>query len=78
MKEGAKDTAVVFSSRLAVPLVGFAIQSVFAWLLGPERQGRHAVCLTSGLILVSSFRRATGQSRSETWSFRREDMVLLY
>ena len=52
---GAKDTAVSFGSRVAVLLVGLAIQSTLAWLLGPDGRGAYAVCLLFATLLGTCF-----------------------
>jgi O-antigen/teichoic acid export membrane protein len=55
MKEGAQDTAIAMSSRLTVLVVSLAIQSLLAWLLGPEGRGAYAVCLLFATLLAMVF-----------------------
>jgi len=52
---GARDTAVSLGSRIAVLLIGLAIQSTLAWLLGPDGRGAYAVCLLFATLLGTCF-----------------------
>jgi O-antigen/teichoic acid export membrane protein len=55
MRDGARDTAMAFGTRLAVFGTSVAIQSALAWLLGPEGRGAYAVCLLFATFLATVF-----------------------
>lgn len=55
MRDGARDTAVAFGTRLAVFGISVGIQSALAWLLGPEGRGSYAVCLLFATLLATAF-----------------------
>lgn len=55
MRDGARDTATAFGTRLAVFGVSVGIQSTLAWLLGPEGRGAYAVCLLFATFLATVF-----------------------
>lgn len=55
MGTGRLDTAVVFGSRVAALVLGVAVQSILAWLLGPGGRGAYAVCLLYGTVLAAVF-----------------------
>lgn len=55
MQSGARDTAVSFSSKLAVLAISVAVQSTLAWMLGPDGRGSYAVCLLFSMVLAVVF-----------------------
>lgn len=51
MSSGLRDVSVTFGSRIAIVLLGLALQSCLAWLLGPAGRGSYAVCMMYTTLL---------------------------
>jgi O-antigen/teichoic acid export membrane protein len=78
MRNGVRDTAVAFGTRLAVFGISVGIQSALAWLLGPDGRGAFAVCLLFATLLPTIFTFGTdraGQYFTAARTMRLEESV---
>ncbi len=55
MPGGARDTATALAGKLGVLVLGLAVQSSLAWVLGPDGRGSYAVCLLFAIVLSTLF-----------------------
>jgi len=54
-RDGTRDSAIAFGSKIVLLLIGIGVQSGLAWWLGPEGRGSYAVCLMFAVILSAVF-----------------------
>ena len=54
-RDGTRDTAIAFGSKILLLLFGIGVQSGLAWWLGPEGRGSYAVCLMFAVLLSAAF-----------------------
>ena len=55
MRSSILDLGMVASSRVAALLIHVAVQSCFAWVLGPAKRGEYAVCILFATFLPFLF-----------------------
>ena len=55
MQQGLRDSRLMISTKFGAVLLGIAVQSSLAWLLGPEGRGAYAVCLLTSTLLSVVF-----------------------
>ena len=52
---GGEDAAIVFATQIWLLFVSLGIQSMLAWMLGPDGRGAYAVCLLFGMLFGAVF-----------------------